>query len=251
MWLILTFALGLVAVVFFGQKHLIYPTMMTYPRANFHSKYLVTGTKYACLYRPALNESQPTVVFYHGNCENIFSRGESIISSIPEDYGGVCVIEYHGYSVLKSQSGTNWEQIVGSVIAGLECNGINMENVVHIGYSLGTAVALRVVKHFGTHGRGVHLIAPFTSIKEIVCDHLLWPFAKLVSQLVRENIDSLEVAKTLPPSQNVVVYGCLNDEIVPYKQSILIANALKATFHTWNCKHNDFDIPFKEILEIN
>ncbi len=141
-------------------------------------------------YRPAADGS-PTMLLFHGNAGNIGLRLEKFASL--EDFGvGAFLTEYRGFG---GNPGKPTEQGLyadaRSAIAWLSERGVQPNDIVLYGASLGSGVATAMAAEqatLGTPVAGVILEAPYTSIAETAQYHYPYLPAKW---LARDRYDSL------------------------------------------------------------
>ena len=170
--LLLLYALGLVGLVVF-QRSFLYPGIGGYVSlADAHApaalkEITVTtedGLKIVGWYAPATSKKR-TLVFFHGNADGLRSVAFVAAPYIAQGYGFM-LAEYRGYS---GQPGHPTEQGLYSdaraFIRYLLANGVNENELVFYGHSLGTGVALQMALEF--KGAGLILEAPYLSIAKM------------------------------------------------------------------------------------
>lgn len=156
---------------------------------------------------PADEATQPTLVFYGGN-------GQEISTSIAGlralgDFSYV-LINYRGYGrSTGAPSETDLKSDALLILDSLEAqNRISIANTVIMGRSLGTGIATHVAANRET--KGLILISPFSSIEAIASDIY---FYLPVRWLIRHPFRSInDVAEISAPT---LIIKAENDQIVP------------------------------------
>lgn len=158
---------GLMAVLFFAQRALLYPGATGGPvSANHWGQVadIVTsdGERLLALHSPA-REGHPTVLYFHGNADRV-DRFELLARSLAERGTGLLALSYRGYP---GSTGTPSE-------TGLIADGIAAYDwlvsrsggpVILLGQSLGSGVAVAVAAERLV--AGVVLISAYDSILEL------------------------------------------------------------------------------------
>ncbi len=162
----------------------------------------------------------PSLVFFHGNGENLETLR---LSGALEAFGGLglpaLTIDYPGYGL--SAGKPHESGLVASGVAAAEWMRARepVRPLVLIGWSLGAAVAFQVVGQ--VEAAGIVAMSPWTSLAEIGREH--FP-GFLVGALVRERYDSLAAAPTVRVP-TLVLHGRL-DQIIPVSHGRRVAEAL-------------------------
>jgi len=185
-------------------------------------------------YAPAT--SKPfTFVFFHGNGDSLYRDAE-----VPEPYiaagYGFLIAEYRGYSGLPGKPTETGLYADGrAYLNGLMAEGVKSENIILMGHSLGTGVAVQLAGEF--HVGGLILLAPYLSITKMA--QITYPFipVKLIA------LDRFENEKKIGNVRMpVLIVNGTADEIIPPSQGkrlYELANEPR-TFHSLpGVGHND------------
>jgi uncharacterized protein len=159
------------------------------------------------------------VVLFHGNAGNVSDRLFKAKFLIDAGYG-VTLAEYRGFG---GNSGTPTERGLyadaQSVIETLIHQGVAIENMVLMGESLGTGVAVEMATRFPTIA-GLILETPYTSLPDAGAAHYPW---LPVHWLMRDKYESLKKIGQLTMPK-FIIHGDA-DETVPFIQAQKLAKA--------------------------
>lgn len=217
-------------------SHLFYhPTKISYVDPNkfvsaiedvwFTSK---DGTKLNAWWMPTIKiKPKGTIIFFHGNAENISSHFLNLAWITHEGYN-VFIFDYRGYGA--SQGTPGQEGIYLDSLAALDLGrDLNQKisprgKLIVLGQSLGGVVSLRALVDW-QFKKEVDLIvqdSTFMSYKDVAFDKLksYWPtflFSPLALVLISDEYASLKVAHKIK-SPLLVISGD-KDQVVPLKFS--------------------------------
>lgn len=166
---------GLVSIVYFNQTKLVYPappaqgdTPSGFERVTFRTPdrlELLAG------FRPA-REGMPTIMFFHGNGASWQSSTLVTDRLLARGYG-LLAVEYRGYG---GNPGTPSEEGLYQDARGawnfLRGQGVNDEDIVLVGNSLGAAVALNLATE--VTARALVLVSPFNNLVDTAARRLSW-----------------------------------------------------------------------------
>ena len=206
---------GIVAVLYFGQRRLLFHPDRTRPvlgplaALGVREITLATedGIALSSWYLPPRGR-RPVILYCHGNGGHIGYRRTRLARFAQEGYG-VLLLEYRGYG---GNPGLPCEQgLYADAAAALDfliSEGIPSERVALYGMSLGTGVAVRLAacREVGA----VILEAPFTSIAAAAQWH--YPFVPCL-WLVRDRFASLSLIERVRAPKLILHGG--RDRIVP------------------------------------
>lgn len=165
-------------------------------------------------------DAAPVVVHFHNNREAA-EASAPVAREIHARGVGVVLAEYRGYG--RSTAGEPTESGLyadaEAVLAMLAARGIGPSRIVLWGTSLGTGVAAEMARR--GRGRALVLVAPFTSIPDLVTSVV--PFVP-ASALVPDRFETLQKVHAIEVPA-LVVHG-EDDEVVPFAMGARIAGAL-------------------------
>jgi pimeloyl-ACP methyl ester carboxylesterase len=208
------------------------PTMIFVPNKN-ETKVSTTSssfdnskiqTKIPCRYIQCQTRPSPyLIIFFHGNSEDIGSSLSYLLSSFGDRFAmNVLCPEYPTYGIYKKKDdGMRMDKAIledaRSVLKYAHTQlRFKYENIILIGRSLGSGVAVKLATEFNV--KGMVLISPYTSIRCIaktVAGNLL---SKLVPNAFR-SIDYINHIKC--PA--LFIHG-VQDSLIPHGMSIELYN---------------------------
>ena len=176
------------------------------------------------LLSPRDRVSRGTILFLHGNAENISTHIQSVLWLVREGYM-VFAFDYRGYG----WSGGEAPDIPGihrdaraALSKVLSLPGISADRLVVFGQSLGAAVAVHTVATAppAMRPRALILDSPFSGYRRIVRDKLTspivtWPLAWPVSLFFDDEYSPERWIGKVAPVPVIVIHGTA-DRVVPY-----------------------------------
>lgn len=186
-----------VALYFAQRKMQYFPDKQAYVPAEAGAVRFETlgvaiegGLMVSSWYRPA-EAGKPVIVYMHGNGGGFGIRGFRIDAWVRAGYG-VALVSYPGY---EGNDGTPTEkgiyQSARGVIQVLLDRGVEASQIVLLGESLGSGVAVQMATEFPV--AGIMLEAPFTSVPDVAAYHyryiavrwFLWDIYDSLSKMAR------------------------------------------------------------------
>lgn len=176
------------------------------------------------LLSPRDRVSRGTILFLHGNAENISTHVRSVLWLVREGYS-VFAFDYRGYG----WSGGEAPDIPGvhrdaraALSKILSLPGVSQDRLVVFGQSLGAAIAVHTVATATPSRRPRVLIleSPFAGYRRIVRDKLssvivTWPFAWPASRFFDDEYSPERWIGKVAPVPVIVIHGTA-DRVVPY-----------------------------------
>jgi pimeloyl-ACP methyl ester carboxylesterase len=159
-------------------------------------------------------------VYFHNNRETMV-HGVALGRELRRRGFGVVLPEYRGYGVAKgaepSEEGLYAD--ADAVLDNLNARGIGAERIVLCGMSLGTGVAAEMARR--GRGKALVLIAPYTSLPDVVMDAVPVVPARL---LMPDRFDTLRKSADIRVP-TLVVHGDA-DEIIPFWMGRAVARSI-------------------------
>lgn len=217
-----TFAVAyvtLAAILFVVQGALIYPA----PRAigpttgGFEEVSYQTSDdlELSAGYRAA-EPGFPTIVYFHGNGADWVSSVVATDRLVPHGYG-VLAAEYRGYRGNPGRpSEAGLYRDGRAAIAFLARQGIGENELVVIGNSIGSGVAVQMASEF--RPAALVLISPFASLRQLVDEKFRWLPTNLLLRDRYEN--GVKLGKVDAPV--LILHGDA-DTLIPYRHAELLA----------------------------
>jgi len=189
---------------------------------------------------PAEGEAAGTVLFLHGNAENISTHILSV-SWLPARGFNVFLFDYRGYGASEGKptlSGVQ-EDIDAAMRTLLARTDIHRNRIIVFGQSLGGSLAAYYVAHCACrdHIRALVIDSTFSSYAGIVREKLAsswltWPFQWLPSLTVDERFSPLPAMKMISPIPLLVIQGD-RDAIVPLHHAQRLYDAALEPKQLW------------------
>jgi fermentation-respiration switch protein FrsA (DUF1100 family) len=188
---------------------------------GFHRTHLQTsdGLRLQAIHLPA-RDTLPTVIFFHGNGDNLHGAIEATKLLGAAGYG-LLLPEYRGYS---DNPGSPTEAGLyndgEAALQWLGQEGVPVSRMILIGNSLGSGVATELASRHSIGG--LVLVSGFSSLADIASLHMrLFP----VRLLLRDRYDNqAKLPKVRAP---VLILHGANDSLVPAAQAVALAKAAK------------------------
>ena len=180
------------------------------------------------------SKSKGTILFLHGNAENISTHINSVLWLIPEGYD-VFAFDYRGYG--RSEGSPELKGVHLDAEAALkkvfDLPGVDRERIFVFGQSIGGAIAVHTVATFPDKGRIKALIieSAFSGYRLIAREKLgdmiiTWPLQYPLSYLFDDHYSAVRWIREITPVPVLIIHGN-EDRIVPvHHGSMLYEKAL-------------------------
>jgi len=180
------------------------------------------GVRLHAWFLPAQGRAQGTILFLHGNAENISTHIMSV-RWLPAQGFNVFLLDYRGYGASEGEptvAGVQ-EDVDAAMRTLLSRPDVNPARIVVFGQSLGGAIAVYNVAHspYRSHIRGLAVESAFASYREIVREKLAafwltWPLQYPLSFLVSDRYSPAKAVADISPIPLLIMHGD-HDPIVP------------------------------------
>jgi fermentation-respiration switch protein FrsA (DUF1100 family) len=180
------------------------------------------GTPLHAWFLPAKGKAQGTILFLHGNAENISTHIMSV-RWLPARGFNVLLLDYRGYGAsggTASMSGVQ-DDMDAALRTLLARKDVDPDRVVVFGQSLGGAIAIYNVAHssYRRHIRALVVESAFASYRQIAREKLAdfwltWPLQWPLSWTVSDEYSPSDAAAGISPIPLLVIHGD-RDPIVP------------------------------------
>jgi hypothetical protein len=180
------------------------------------------GVELLAWFLPAKGEPQATVLFLHGNAENISTHFANV-AWMPAEGFNVLALEYRGYGGSEGSPSLHGLQLDIDAALGslLERRDVDPRRIVLFGQSLGGALAIHYAARGAHRGRLRAVVADsaFADYRLIVQEKLAgffltWPFQWLPTFTVDNDYSPLASVRELAPLPLLLIHG-ERDTIVP------------------------------------
>jgi dipeptidyl aminopeptidase/acylaminoacyl peptidase len=211
--------LGVIGWLYLNQRSLLYfPDKDIKPVADYNlpdTQDLMiesqNGSKIQMWYHEPKG-NMPMVLYLHGNSYTLAQRAPKFKELIDMGYG-FAAPAYQGFS--KSEGTPSKKAILGDVRAAvhyLQSKGYDTKNVLLVGESLGSGVAVNIATEF--QFAGVLLITPYTSISDRA-QEIYWYLP--IKYLVKDNFVAYDKVDRIN-APLLIVHGT-RDSVIPHSHS--------------------------------
>jgi fermentation-respiration switch protein FrsA (DUF1100 family) len=180
------------------------------------------GTELFAWFLPARGEARATVLYLHGNAENISAHFANV-GWLPARGFNVLALDYRGYGGSAGSPTLAGIQldIDAAMRALLARTDVDRERIIVFGQSLGAALAVHYVAHspYRSSVRAVVLDSPFSDYRGIVREKmagffLTWPFQWITRMTVENDFSPEASIQALAPIPVLFIHG-EDDLVVP------------------------------------
>lgn len=214
------------------------------------------GQQLHALLMPAQGQPRATLLFLHGNAENLSSHAR-IMTWLPAQGYAVLALDYRGFGRSQGEAGVaEIHADAEAALAWLVAQGRDRTGpLVVYGQSIGASVAIRFVAGSPLRNHVAALIAdsPFSSYRGIAREKLdavwlTWPLQWPLSLLISDRHSAIDVVADLSPIPLLLVHG-ERDLVVPASHSQRLYDVAREPKALWlipDGKH--IDAPRREAM---
>lgn len=173
------------------------------------------GTELFAWWLPAQGKAKGTVLFLHGNAENI-STHISSVHWLPAQHYNVLLLDYRGYGASQGTPSLAGAQLdIDAAMAHLlQRSDVNKERIVILGQSLGGAMGIYNVAHspYREHIRALISESAFSDYRQIAREKLAafwltWPLQWPLSFTVDDDYSPLPLVNKISPIPLLIIHG--------------------------------------------
>ncbi|MBI3774798.1 MAG: alpha/beta hydrolase, partial [Gammaproteobacteria bacterium] len=175
---------------------------------------------------PAQTPAQGSVVFFHGNAENISTHIGSVYW-LPAAGFNVFLLDYRGYGLSAGEPslpGINADAIAALQLV-MERSDIDTSRVVVLGQSLGAAVSIYALAHspYRTQIKALVVDSVFAGHRQITQEKLsafwlTWPLQWPLAMTVSDDYSPKNAIASIAPVPLLVIHGT-GDRVIPIEHS--------------------------------
>ena len=184
------------------------------------------GTALFAWFLPARGEPKGTVLYLHGNAENISTHFVNV-AWMPAQGFNVLALDYRGYG--GSQGSPSLEGVQLDIDAAMRTllsrPDVDPERIIIFGQSLGGALAIHYAAHsaYRSHVRAVVVDSAFSDYRRIVREKLAgffltWPLQWLLPQTIENDFSPALSVAAVSPIPMLFIHGD-RDSIVSHEHS--------------------------------
>ncbi|RKZ60308.1 MAG: alpha/beta hydrolase [Candidatus Parabeggiatoa sp. nov. 3] len=234
------------SVFFHPQSHLLKTPAhnnLAYQDIYFHTADMIRLHGW---WLPAQNENLGTIVFLHGNAENISTHINSV-AWLPAEGFNVFLFDYRGYGLSQGQPDLDGlHQDIEAALSWIRQYQHASPKIILFGQSLGASLAVTSLAD-SAHREIIQALiidSGFTRYRDIAREKLAkfwltWPFQWPLSLLINNRYQPLEAITRINPIPVLIIHG-IADQIVPVQHAKRLHAAAKAPKQLWlipNGKH--------------
>lgn len=202
------------------------------------------GTKLNAWFLPASDKTssqkKPTILFLHGNAENISSHFRNI-AWLPAAGFNVLALDYRGYGAsegIPNLAGIQLD-IDAAMHSLLNHPGVDPNNIIIFGQSLGGAMAIYYAAHnpYRANIRAVIIDSSFFDYRGIAREKmasswLLWPFQWLPWLVINDDFSPANSVALISPIPLLLIHGN-KDVVIPFQDSQQLFERAKEPKELW------------------
>lgn len=240
--LVLTFVglTGCAGLFFYPyEQHVLTPDQLD---LDYEDVYLKSsdGLRLHGWYLPARGRPVGTILFLHGNAENISTHIGSVYW-LPDRQFNVFLLDYRGYGASEGKPGfagalADVEDVIAYLVAR---KGADSERLVLFGQSLGGALAIYSAAHtaYRPHIKALVVESALSSYRGITREKLAgfwltWPLQWPLSRLVSDDYSPLQAIAAVSPVPLLIIHGD-QDRIVPVHHAQRLYEAAQEPKQLW------------------
>jgi fermentation-respiration switch protein FrsA (DUF1100 family) len=203
---------------------------------DYENEYIQTidGTKLNAWFMPAKGEAKGTVLFLHGNAENISTHFRSVVWLPAQGYN-VLALDYRGYGAsdgLPTLQGVQMD-IDAALRHLLTHKNVDAQRIVVLGQSLGGALAIYYSAHsaYRANIRAVISDSAFSDYRQVARDSLshfalTWPLQWTPWLLVDNDFTPRDAIPLISPIPLFIIHGD-QDAVISVRHAHLLFEQAK------------------------
>ncbi len=169
---------------------------------------------------PATKPIKKVIIYFHGNYGNITMR-ERILTFLSDSFSARIIAP--DYLRIRTVSIKNLVKVANSIIKNVINEGIDIDDIIIWGESIGCAIALETVSVSAV--KNFVMLAGFRSMQDMINIMIKNFIGKFLKNFVYE-LDNRKHIKSIK-NINMVVLHSKKDELIPYEQVLDMVQELK------------------------
>jgi len=191
------------------------------------------GTALFAWFMPARGTARGTVLYLHGNAENI-STHFSNVAWMPAEGFNVFAIDYRGYGGSSGSPTVPFAHLdsYAAMRVLLARRDVDPNRIIVFGQSLGGALAIHYVAHsaYRSHVRAVIADSPFSDYQRVAREKMAaffmtWPLQWLANFVINNDYAPIASVRALSPIPLLLIHGEADGIVAPHHSQALYASA--------------------------
>lgn len=203
---------------------------LKYQPTEFEAK---DGTALFAWFLPARGQPKGTVLYLHGNAENISTHFANV-AWMPAEGFNVLALDYRGYGASQGSPSLEGVQLdIDAAMRTLLARGdVDPRRIIIFGQSLGGALAIHYAAHsaYRAHVRAVVVDSAFSDYRRIVKEKLAsffltWPLQWLLPQTIENGFSPAASVAAVSPIPILFIHGDRDSVVSPEHSQRLFERA--------------------------
>jgi predicted esterase len=229
-------------IFYFNPRKAITPTFKDFLTEYNAKTYKSTIGNIDVIDIPAKKPIKKVIIYFHGNYGNITMR-ERILKFLSDSFNARIIAP--DYLRIRTVSIKNLVKVANSIIKNVINEGIDIDDIIIWGESIGCAIALETVCVSGV--KNFVMLAGFRSMQDMISIMIKNFIGRFLKKFVYEldNRNNIKSIKNI----NMVVLHSKKDKLIPYEQVLDMVKELKLEHHEIQGTHAKPEIS-DEIAEL-
>jgi hypothetical protein len=171
--------------------------------------------------------SNKWILYFHGNGMYLGTSVEHIDQMLPKQYSKF-IIDYRSYGASDCVTINTKNIMIDAKTAWLYLTNemeILPENIIIVGYSLGGAVATKLIHDYKITPSRLILINSFSSIYDMIIQYVNYIIADVISLIYEFPFNTIEYLKYI--NIPITIMHCIHDRLISYNQALQNYNVIK------------------------
>lgn len=226
---------GCQTLFFYPSKPVLYhPETCAAGPENIFIKTSDNLTLHGWLFRAKHQPAKGTVIFAHGNSNNISTESLGVLWLLYEGYN-IFAFDYRGFGLSRGKPSIEgvMQDGLDAIDAFMEIKNLDKDNLILYGQSLGGAVAVNIAANsqYADEFKALILESTFTSWRDMAREaadkiFVTWMFQYPISWSFPKDMASIDMIKDSKIKNTVIVHS-LDDKVVDFLNGVRLYEAAK------------------------